>query len=142
MTGKKLTEIFIKSDRDLVCAIPPGDRKLVKVRYQRCVLLNFPRKIPLHCNIYKEIRTYPATIMYDRNEHILQGFVALERRYKQDMFRGIVDLVWDEPFRVAEDGDAADLAVGCLHHFDQVGCGDAFPSRDVLEQGALALEGP
>jgi hypothetical protein len=80
--------------------------------------------------------------VYDRNEHILQGLIALERRYKQNMFRGIVDLVWDEPFRVAEDGDAPDLAVGCFHHLDQVGRGDAFPSGDVLEQCALALEGP
>jgi hypothetical protein len=80
--------------------------------------------------------------VYDRNEDILQGLVALERRYKQDMFWGIVDLVWDETFRVAEDGDAPDLAVGCFHHFDQVGRGDTFPSGDVLEQCTLSLEGP
>lgn len=58
------------------------------------------------------------------------------------MFWDIVDLVWDETFRVAEDGDAPDLAIGCFDYFDQVGRGHAFPSGDVLEQCALALDRP
>jgi len=39
--------------------------------------------------------------MYDRDEDVLQDLVALERRYKQDMFWGVLHFVWDETLRVA-----------------------------------------